>query len=488
MKAEADLHFLIGTNQIIGHGWPYSPPQVGEPGWSLYAAAVFNDNNPWHAVMPDVTRYIQRISYLLRQGEPANQVALLLPTDDAWANFSPGKVTVTGEMAHLITPALMSAILSAGYNVDFIDADTINRQGIPHPILVIPPTTRIPAETEQHILAYGGQGGHVIYLGHAPTQNADGSSLTVTWTSPGLNPDSFKVVPDEAHLTEALHTAAPPDLKLPSTDPAPLNAIGFIRRKLPNADIYFVVNTGNQPLHTTAAFATRYRAGHVLNPETGEAEFDPIYPEKVKLDLAPYESRVFYFYIAAVTGGYDIAYGPTQNLSDLSTDWQLTFTATNKNESQPTLTDWIANPDTEFYSGEAVYSRDFVLPTTSTKPISLEIEGGTAISPPPLTQPEAPGGIPNPLITRPGPGMRAWYDPPVREAAIVYINGQRAGSLWHPPYRLDVTHLLKPGQNHIEIPRLQHGDQRLGRTPTPRLQTSHRKIRRPLPDAGPRQS
>ena len=144
MKAEVDLHFLMGVNQVICHGWPYSPPQVGEPGWSLYAAAVFNDHNPWHPVMPDVARYIQRVSYLLRQGEPANQVALLLPTDDAWAAFSPGKVTVTGEMTRLITPALMSAILSAGYNVDFIDAETIDRLGIRYPILVIPPTDRIP--------------------------------------------------------------------------------------------------------------------------------------------------------------------------------------------------------------------------------------------------------------------------------------------------------------------------------------------------------
>ena len=29
MKAEVDLHFLIGVNQVIGHGWPYSPPQGG---------------------------------------------------------------------------------------------------------------------------------------------------------------------------------------------------------------------------------------------------------------------------------------------------------------------------------------------------------------------------------------------------------------------------------------------------------------------------
>ena len=118
MKAEADIDFIMGENLLFFHGWPYSPPQVGEPGWSLYAAAVFNNHNPWHPVMPAVTRYITRISYLMRQGQPANQVAVLLPTDDAWASFAPSRVTVTGAMQRLITPALMSAILSAGYNVD----------------------------------------------------------------------------------------------------------------------------------------------------------------------------------------------------------------------------------------------------------------------------------------------------------------------------------------------------------------------------------
>jgi hypothetical protein len=33
-------------------------------------------------------------------------------------------------------------------------------------------------------------------------------------------------------------------------------------------------------------------------------------------------------------------------------------------------------------------------------------------------------------------GMRAMCDPPIREAAVVIINGQRAGALL-PPYRLD---------------------------------------------------
>ena len=60
MKAEADIDFIMGENQLIFHGWPYSPPASqlpkGDPGWSLYAAAVFNDHNPWHPVMPAVDR------------------------------------------------------------------------------------------------------------------------------------------------------------------------------------------------------------------------------------------------------------------------------------------------------------------------------------------------------------------------------------------------------------------------------------------------
>jgi len=47
--------------------------------------------------------------------------------------------------------------------------------------------------------------------------------------------------------------------------------------------------------------------------------------------------------------------------------------------------------------------------------------------------------------------MQTWFDAPVREAAVVYINDRRAGSLWCPPYALDVTGMLRPGENKIRI-------------------------------------
>ncbi len=66
-------------------------------------------------------------------------------------------------------------------------------------------------------------------------------------------------------------------------------------------------------------------------------------------------------------------------------------------------------------------------------------------------EPVGSNGMPDPLVTHTGPGMRAYYDAPIREAALIEINGKIAGALWHPPYILDVTKYVKPGQNKIEI-------------------------------------
>jgi hypothetical protein len=403
--------------------------------------------------MPDVARYIQRISWILRQGEPANQVAILLPTDDAWASFSPAHVTVTGAMQKLITPQLMSAILSAGYNVDYIDADAINSVGLGiHQVLVIPPTDRVPLDTLKKIATWSENGGKVVAVGHTPTLDPEGKpSPEITELSRAI-----MLVPTTDELAKALDNEADPDFNLTNTDDHTKEVIGFIRRKLPTADIYFVVNTSNQPVEATATFDTTHRDGEQWDPETGRAAH--VTASNLPLNLAPYESRVFIF--AHYSESEPPHRSPSDSasmtpLTDLSTDWQVTFTSTKETETEPTLTDWIINPATLFYSGEAVYSRDFTLNSTPKTPAFLEIDGGKSLSGSPNSPPEhpalGPNGLPDPRITRPGPGMHAYYDPPIHEAAIIFINGQRAGSLWHPPYRLEVTKLLKSGPNHIVV-------------------------------------
>jgi hypothetical protein len=430
MKAEVDLHFLIGVNQVIGHGWPYSPPQVGEPGWSLYAAAVFNDHNPWHPVMPDVARYVERTSFLLRQGQPANQVAILLPTDDAWARFSPGKVSVTAEMDGLITPELMSSILSAGYNVDYIDADAVKQLGIHYPVLVIPPTDRIPAETLRAIERYVAAGGKVLAVGRAPSLNQNGEREPdlLALSRQMFDESKSTLVKDASGLGGALHKAVPPDFALDRAH----DDVGFIRRKLPDADIYFVANTANHPASMQVTFATKHKFGQRWEADTGTAV--SVQGTAIPLSLAPYESAIFVF--SDMPSRAMAPALPGARIADLSAGWQVTFAGIHKTMPADLPADWTSDPATRFYSGEAVYEREFTLSKVPGGAAFLEAEGGLPVAKPDVIK---------------GPGMRAWYDPPIREAAIVFINGHRVGSLWHPPYRLAVGGFLKQGQNRIVI-------------------------------------
>jgi len=459
MKTEADIDFIMGENQIICHGWGYSAPpgEVPEPGWSLYAAASFNNHNPWHPVMPAVTAYIGRMSYLMRQGKPANQVAILLPTDDAWATFAPGRTSVTGDMGRYVTPAMMSAILSAGYNVDFIDAKAIDKVGFgTHQILILPNMERIPVETLKKIAAYTKSGGKAIAVDKLPTLTPEGKPLG----DAGGDTSEIALVADEASIAQALHNATRPDFQISATDDASRNAIGFIRRKLANADIYLVVNTSNQPIDTSATFATSHKFAEEWDGDSATASKASAAAQPIQ--LVAYGSRVFVF--SDTPSAAKPAPTPEKQLADLSNDWKVNFTGLNKSVDEATPTDWTADPSTIHYSGEGIYTRDFTLAAAPAGPVFLQVDGGKplAIPAPRSPRPNAPdlrdptqrpagAPLPNPLVTGTGPGVRAYFDPPIQAAALVVINGKSAGALWHPPYRLDVSKLLKPGVNHIEI-------------------------------------
>ena len=290
-----------------------------------------------------------------------------MPTDDAWANFSPGKVSVTEEMDHLITPALMSSILSAGYNVDYIDADAIEKLGIRYPVLVIPPTGRIPLQTLRKIQQYVAAGGKVVSAGRAPSLDANGQSVPEIASLSRQLFDSSRstFVGDESALGDALHKAVPPDFQLEGDH----HDVGFIRRKLPAADIYFVANTSNQPVALRAAFATTHKFGQRWDADTGTAVSGQAYtsPVAIPMNLSAYESAIFVFSDKPLPATAAPAAGA--QIADLTADWKVTFTSTNKTISEPALTDWTSDSATRFYSGEAVYARDFTLSKLPTAPL-----------------------------------------------------------------------------------------------------------------------
>jgi hypothetical protein len=436
MKAEADLHFLQGINQLIGHGFPYSPPSAGDPGWRFYAAAVFNQHNPWWLVMPDVTLYLQRISFLMRQGKPANDVAVYLPTDDAWAGFTPGNVSVNKAMDGLLGPDLVPHILDAGYNFDFIDDGAIVHGGVPYPILILPGVHSIPLATYRKLEEYAGGGGILVATGHAPSEAPGLMDAADTSQIVDLSRKLFQsvgavghIVPDIATLATVLHAALPADL-------AAAPEIAAVHRTLGFGDIYFIVNTSNHPVHSRAIFRVNGLNAEWWNPMTGTAANAG--GANIELTLAPYESRVLVFSRERASAS-PTPEGSAPAPIELNGSWNIAFAGESQPITSNTLHSWTDDEVHKYFSGQATYETAVTVPravTGSGHPVYLDFGEGTPV---------------NTAERNSGSGMRAMLEAPVREAAVVYINGKRAGSVWCPPYEVAVGNLLHAGENQVRI-------------------------------------
>lgn len=432
MKAEADALFLQGVNHLIGHGWPYTPPGMSEPGWSFYAAGVFSDQNPWWFAMPDVARYLQRVSYVLRQGRPANDIAILLPTNDAWAASRPGRVTVSDEMKQRVSATLIQQVLDAGFGFDFIDAGSLDKLSR-YRVLVLPPMSRIDVIAYQKVEQFVRLGGVAVVVGHPPSTGAghrteDVKTLQIEATTRRLFKFTGRTRTVAEHeLGATLRRAFAPDLLLDRPNPA----IGFVHRKLERGDIYFIANTSNRPVSARARFRdAEGRRAQQWNPLTGEML--ALDGSEVRLRLAPYESTIVVFG-GSMPGEAAPPRVARNVVADLSADWAVTFAPLQLRRTMQKLASWTDDASTRYYSGVATYERSFSLP---------ELDGRYVLS---LGE-----GTPVPFDDRQR-GSRAWLESPVREAAEVFVNGQRAGSIWAPPYELDITRFVEAGSNDIQL-------------------------------------
>lgn len=458
MKAEADLHFLQGINQLVGHGWPYSPPGVEEPGWRMYAAASLNDHNPWFPVMSDLDNYLQRVSFALRQGKPANDVAILLPNDDVWSSLKArikrnsstvsaagfddtgSNVSIDESMPKFLDSKVIPQILDAGFDCDFIDGDAIDSVGIPYKVLVLPNVNRLPVDTYKKILSYAEHGGIVIATGRTPAtspgflqsekQSEEIRSISETLFHGNLRTTHF--ISDAGALGKTLASEIPPDVKL---SPA-ISRIGFIHRKLDHGDLYFIANTGNQVQHTQIHFRTEAKQAEEWGAFTGKISTLPS-AQDITLEFAPYESHLLYRSDEPPEQAVQTQTVIAKSL-DLSHGWHVTFPS-GKTLEMNDLYSWTDDSELRDFSGLATYEKTIDVPSDFIgPPASVLLDFGIGKAEP---EPQ-PLGIHN---------MRAYIESPVREAAEVYVNGQLAGAVWHPPYQLEISNFIKPGRNQLRI-------------------------------------
>jgi hypothetical protein len=454
LKAEADIHFLQGINQLIGHGWAYTPPQVSYPGWRFYAAGEYSERNPWWIVMPDLSAYLQRMSFIMRQGEPRNDVALYLPNADAYAHFSAGKVHLIDVERDLVGEKIMPAIFESGYNLDFFDDEMLKTVGriesdnlvlgaSRHRAVVLPGIERMPLETLRKLDEFVRRGGILLATRKIPsiapglkaTEAEQREVREITERLFGGANAKAKFVATDEEVGNALRTMLAPDAAI---SPA-VKDFGVVHRQTEDADIYFVANTTNQKHSAQITFraAGQPELWDAMNGKTAAASATnkTATSTTVALDLEPYQSHVVVF--SKRKNALPKPENPANVVSsiDLNSDWRVAF-GQNDPVVMNGLRSWSEDAATKYFSGAATYEKTISVPAGALKNGVLKLDFGEAK---PLPVQELRNG------------MQTFLDAPVKEAAVVYVNDQRAGSVWAPPFSLDVSAFIKAGENRLRI-------------------------------------
>ncbi|WP_114856185.1 glycosyl hydrolase [Brachybacterium sp. YJGR34] len=446
LKGEAHEHLLLGINHVVGHGWPYSPPEVPGMGWYFYASGALDDRNPWWPAMPELTAYLTRLCSLLRLGRPIAEVKVYLPSDDVRAAHGAGFDLWRACREH-IGPEIPAAIRRAGHDLDLVD-DAALKQLAPEdaPVVVLPEVTSLPAGTGAWLDAVREAGGIVLAVG------ADASLACPAY--PAAMPAT------RASFAAVLEAALPPDTALEGDG----GEIGVVHRRLADGDLLLVANTGNS-LRTVRVRPRALRAEH----EQWDARTGTIRPatwdgDALQVTLHPYEATVLvgtgevredgaavpapWFAsgaAAAPVGGSATpgapepapAAGSTARTLDGPWRYAPGDTAGPAALGEVTLPHRWAEHGT---GGERAGTYETTIHLTAE-----DLAGGER-----LVLDLGPGA-PLPNTARQPQSYRALLAAPVREVAEVLIDGEVAGLLWDAPYRLDLTDHLREGENTLRL-------------------------------------
>ncbi len=245
------------------------------------------------------------------------------------------------------------------------------------------------------------------------------------------------------------------------------DAVAWTHRRVGELDIYFVASQVSAPMSAELIFRVTGKTPELWDPETGNIASAAVWRVEagrivMPIRFTPYGSTFVVFRpglaeaVQSVTrngqpcsaeavwrrgdgfwietdqpGTYEVnlssgrlAQAAVRDVpSPIPFDgpWQVQFPAGRgaPAEARLALGSWTANTDLgiRYFSGTATYSRDFDLPADRLVPNRIHCLD--------LGQ--------------------------VKNLAEVVVNGEAAGILWKPPFRLDITRLLKPGKNHLEI-------------------------------------
>jgi hypothetical protein len=281
--------------------------------------------------MADTARYLQRVSFLLRQGDPIADVALYAPTDDAWSLIRPGSgrnLNLHAGIRDLVGQATVPAILDAGHTFD----PDRRRDARGSAAAAIPGDRRAARDahagsTRRWLAAYAAGGGQGARSGHR-RRSAE--------------------TPGGRHSRGCRARSGG-------------SAIGFVHRRLRDAHVYFLANTSNVARTVRATFGDRTPNVEVWDPMTGAIERVDAPGDGMTLAFEAHGSRIVVFRQSAGISPLS-ALRRAAGATELRTGWTLTLGGTARPGAIDLPHSWADDPSTRFFSGTASYARAVDVP------------------------------------------------------------------------------------------------------------------------------
>jgi len=430
LKPTADEELLNGINRIVIHESAHQPLLDKAPGLTLGPYGQwFNRNETWAEQAGPWIDYLARSSYMLQQGR-----------------FAADLLYFYGEDSNLTAIfAAKAPNLPAGYGFDYINADGLihavhvdnaqlaTRSGMRYRLLVLDPYSRhmsLPVLRAIHSLVAAG----AIVAGQKPLDTpsladdpAEFARLNDELFGDGTGMHSVgrgKVFAGQSAVAALTLLNIAPDFD--HTRPLPDTRIEFVHRKLPADDIYFLDNRNERDETFAATFRVTGKVPELWHAETGKSE-PASYTivsgrTTVPLHLEPWGTVFVVFRHAATKPSITLPHIVETKLSMIDGPWNLAFQPGRGAPASVNLEQLISWSDSadagiKYFSGSGTYTRSIQAP-------AAWFQSGTKL----------------------------WLDlGDVKNLASVTVNGKPLGIVWHAPYRVDVTAVLKPGTNSVKI-------------------------------------
>jgi hypothetical protein len=456
IKLGSDLHFACGVNKIVAHGYAYSPPAAGIPGWGYYASIMMNDTNTWWPYFRHLSDYVRRTSYALTLGKPAVDVGILLPEDDVMAAQAPGRglnlyMATKGWLGRTRVPEfslpaafsaetpLLTTLLANGYTFDGFDRSLLQPAlrtdrgrlevgDVAYRIAILPSLKGISIEILERLRDFCRSGGTLIATRRLPeaaygVKDRDARYARVRklieeifGSGPADQPrrraygkGAAIYVPDETEQFAAALLTLHPEIRFEKPDAE----LVYLHRAEGARHLYFLANTAATSKRVKAAFRDARGAAQIWNAMDGTVRGASPGGE-LTIDLEPHASTIVYFNPAAKA----VAPKPVLRVAaerPIAGAWSLE--AAGRRFTLDSLRSWTELAECKYFSGRGAYRVSAEVPATWL-----------------------------------GAGKSVWLDlGQVREAADVHVNGQAAGVAWMTPYKLDITRHVTPGANRIEV-------------------------------------